>query len=147
LLGYAHLAADPSFLQEVIRPCPSLVGEGRGLGRVKIRNFHKWCSDLLWQHCIPKPSSNKFKGDAYWDEIIRRVLEAVQLGRIPAGQFGAVMIDEGHDFKPAWYQLVVQMVDPDTDSLPLVHEDGPGSGAAVWHQHRATASGFDVNFG
>jgi hypothetical protein len=93
------------------------------LDKVKIRNIHKWCSDLLWQHHIPKPSPNEFKNDAYWDEIIRRVLEAVQSGRIRAGQFGAVMIDEGHDFKPAWYQLVVQMVDPDTDSLLVLYDD------------------------
>lgn len=95
-----------------------------GVGhRVTIHNIHKWCSDLLWQYRIPKPSYNEFKGDAYWDEIIRRVLGAVTSGRIPAGQYGAVMIDEGHDFKPEWYQLVVQMVDPDTDSLLVLYDD------------------------
>lgn len=95
-----------------------------GIGhRVTIHNIHKWCSDLLWQYRIQKPSYNQFKGDAYYDEIIRRVLDAVTSGRIPAGQYGAVMIDEGHDFKPEWYQLVVQMVDPDTDSLLVLYDD------------------------
>ncbi|MFH7241798.1 MAG: DEAD/DEAH box helicase [Spirulina sp.] len=95
-----------------------------GVGhRVTIRNIHKWCSDLLKLYQIPRPSSNQFKGDAYYDEIIRRVLNAVTSGRIPAGQFGAVMIDEGHDFKSEWYQLVVQMVDPDTDSLLVLYDD------------------------
>ena len=95
-----------------------------GLGhKVTICNIHKWCSDLLWKHRIQKPSWNQFKGDAYYDEIVRRALEGVKAGRIPAGQFGAVMIDEGHDFKPEWYQLVVQMVDPDTDSLLVLYDD------------------------
>jgi len=95
-----------------------------GLGhRVTIRNIHKWCSDLLWKHRIQKPSWNQFEGDAYYDEIVRRALDGVKSGRIPAGQFGAVMIDEGHDFKPEWYQLVVQMVDPDIDSLLVLYDD------------------------
>jgi hypothetical protein len=95
-----------------------------GLGhKVNICNIHKWCSDLLWQYRIQKPSWNQFPGDAYYDELVRRALEGVKSGRIPAGQFGAVMIDEGHDFKPEWYQLVVQMVDPDTESLLVLYDD------------------------
>jgi hypothetical protein len=33
-------------------------------------------------------------------------------GLIPAGQYDAVLIDEGHDFRPEWLKLVVRMVDP-----------------------------------
>jgi superfamily I DNA/RNA helicase len=99
-----------------------LYSEGIG-HKVTIRNIHKWCSDLLWQHRIAKPSCNEFKQDAYYDEIVRRALEGVKSGLIPSGQFGAVMIDEGHDFKPEWYQLVIQMVDPSTDSLLVLYDD------------------------
>jgi superfamily I DNA/RNA helicase len=34
-----------------------------------------------------------------------------------------VMIDEGHDFKPEWLKLVVQMVDPRTNSLLVLYDD------------------------
>ena len=45
------------------------------------------------------------------------------MGEIPKGQYGAVMIDEGHDFEPEWLKLVVSMVDPDTNSLLLLYDD------------------------
>ena len=31
---------------------------------------------------------------------------------VPRGQYDAVLIEEGHDFKPAWFKLIVQMVNP-----------------------------------
>ena len=33
------------------------------------------------------------------------------------------MIDEGHDFEPDWFKLVVQMIDPASDSLLLLYDD------------------------
>jgi superfamily I DNA/RNA helicase len=42
---------------------------------------------------------------------------------IPAGQYDAVMIDEGHDFRSEWFKLVVQMVNPNTDSLLVLYDD------------------------
>lgn len=91
--------------------------------QVSIRSFHKWCSDLLWRYRIPKPSPNQFRGEAYFDEMVQRVIDGVNQGRIPSGQYGAVLIDEGHDFKPEWFKLVVQMIDPATESLLLLYDD------------------------
>jgi len=51
------------------------------------------------------------------------VITSVEKGRIPCGQYGAVMVDEGHDFEPDWLRLVVQMVDSDTSSLLLLYDD------------------------
>jgi len=91
--------------------------------KVIIRNIHKWCSDVLKKYQIPRPSSNEFPREAFWNEMMRRVLEGVEAGRVPAGRFGAVMVDEGHDFNPEWYKLVVKMVDPTTDSLLILYDD------------------------
>ncbi len=91
--------------------------------QVKVCNIHRWCSDVIWKYKLPKPSRNQYSGSAYWDALIQNVLDAVETGRIPAGQYGAVLVDEGHDFKPAWYQLVVKMVDPETDSLLVLYDD------------------------
>ena len=35
----------------------------------------------------------------------------------------AIMIDEGHDFEPEWLQLVVDSVDPESESLLLLYDD------------------------
>jgi hypothetical protein len=96
----------------------------KGIGsQVEVRNFHKWCSDLLYQYKVSKPSRNQYKGGAYYDEMVQRVIEAVAKGKIPSGCYGAVLIDEGHDFKPEWLKLTTQMVDPDTNSLLLLYDD------------------------
>jgi superfamily I DNA and RNA helicase len=34
-----------------------------------------------------------------------------------------VLIDEGHDFEPDWYKLIVQMIDPSTNSLLVLYDD------------------------
>lgn len=90
---------------------------------VQVRHFHGWCSDLLRQHRIERPCTNQFQGREYIKELVQRVIHAVDGGLIPAGQYGAVMIDEGHDFQPEWLKLTVQMVDPATNALLLLYDD------------------------
>lgn len=91
--------------------------------QVAVRHFHRWCSDLLRKHNLPKPSWNQFQGETYTEKLVQRVIQAVENGSIPAGQYGAVLIDEGHDFQPEWLKLVVQMIDPETQSLLLLYDD------------------------
>lgn len=43
--------------------------------------------------------------------------------QIPGAQYDAVLIDKGHDFRPEWLKLVVQMVDPRTNSLLVLYDD------------------------
>jgi superfamily I DNA/RNA helicase len=47
----------------------------------------------------------------------------VDKGAIPRGPYGALLIDEGHDFDESWLRLIVQMVDPDEGSLLLLYDD------------------------
>jgi hypothetical protein len=91
--------------------------------QVTVRHFHRWCSDLLWKHNVPKPSWNQLQGETYTEKLVHRVIQSVETGLIPAGQYGAVLIDEGHDFQPDWLRLVVQMIDPETQSLLLLYDD------------------------
>ena len=51
------------------------------------------------------------------------MIRGVERGHIPGGQYQAILIDEGHDFQPAWLKLVTQMVDPNTHSLLLLYDD------------------------
>ncbi len=90
---------------------------------VTVCHFHRWCSDRLRSHNISMPDWNQYKGDNYGQALVERVIQAVEAGKIPRGQYGAVMIDEGHDFQPEWLKLVAQMVDPETNSLLVLYDD------------------------
>ncbi len=97
-----------------------LIGE-RGLAdRVDVRNFHAWCHQMLTAYHVPLPESS---GPGYFVQLVEKVMEGVDRGQIPRHQYGAVMIDEGHDFEPDWYKLIVQMIDPQTNSLLVLYDD------------------------
>jgi superfamily I DNA/RNA helicase len=57
------------------------------------------------------------------EDMVQRVITGVDRRQIPSGQYQAVLIDEGHDFAPEWLKLVVQMVDPATNSLLVLYDD------------------------
>ncbi len=91
----------------------------RGLSeRVHVRNFHLWCNEMLRTYHI-KPAQVE---DAH-AAAVQAVMEGMARGDIPRGQYGALMVDEGHDFQPQWYQLVVQMVDPASNSVLILYDD------------------------
>lgn len=87
--------------------------------RVSVRTFHAWCRDQLRLFHVPLPP----EGEGFFDELVERVIHGVDRGQIPRAQYGAVLIDEGHDFKPEWFRLVAQMVDPQTNSLLVLYDD------------------------
>lgn len=92
----------------------------RGLGgRVNVHHFHEWCGDQLRTYHVEVPDT----GGQPWVRQVEAVIQGVDAGRIPRAQYGAIMIDEGHDFEPEWLKLVTQMVDPTTDSLLLLYDD------------------------
>lgn len=94
--------------------------EERGIhDRVHVYHFHDWCGEQLKRYHVPKPNP----GEHYFDELVAAVIAAADKGQIPKGQYGALMIDEGHDFQEDWLRLIVQMVDPDEGSLLLLYDD------------------------
>lgn len=88
-------------------------------GKVNVRNFHAWCRDQLRLYNVALPPN----GEGFHEEVVEYVIAAVEKGQIPRAQYGAVMIDEGHDFHPEWLKIVAQMVDPDTNSLLILYDD------------------------
>ena len=92
----------------------------RGIGdKVSVYHFHDWCGEQLRTYHIDRPQP----GDRYFDRLVETVISAAEKGAIPKGQYGAVLIDEGHDFEPEWLKLVVSMVDPETNALLLLYDD------------------------
>lgn len=96
------------------------VMEAKGLAnKVHAVHFHKWCyGQLKYSGQAMPPQSPRFL-----EELVDRVIRAVDRRQIPSGQYQAVLIDEGHDFAPAWLKLVTQMVDPSTNSLLVLCDD------------------------
>ena len=87
--------------------------------RVQVYHFHDWCSLQLKTYNVDTLPGAR----PVWERQVESVINAVDLGHIPRAQYGALLIDEGHDFEQAWLELVVQMIHPDTNSLLLLYDD------------------------
>lgn len=93
----------------------------RGLrDKVSARSFHGWCHDQLRLYHVPMPQA---EGQMYFQRLVEAVIRGVDRGQIPRAQYGAVLIDEGHDFEAEWLKLVAQMVDSETNSLLVLYDD------------------------
>ena len=109
--------------------------EAKGLAaRVHVRNFHKWCRQQLVAYGQALPA----QGADMFDQMVAGVIRGVDRGQIPAGQYQAVLIDEGHDFEAAWLKLAAQMVDPETNSLLLLYDDAQ----SIYQRRRAQQFSF-----
>ncbi|MGH8527708.1 MAG: DEAD/DEAH box helicase, partial [Gammaproteobacteria bacterium] len=91
--------------------------------KVVVCHFHDWCKRMVKAFNVSEPPwvYNDFEGSS--DRRVQALIQAVNSGQVPRAQYGAIMIDEGHDFEPEWLRLVVQMLDPDNDSLLVLYDD------------------------
>lgn len=87
--------------------------------RVHVHHFHEWCSEQLRTYHVPVMEGDEM----LYQRMVETVIQGVEKGAIPRAQYGAVMIDEGQDFEPEWLKVVVQMLDPASDSLLLLYDD------------------------
>jgi superfamily I DNA/RNA helicase len=100
------------------------VMEAKGIQeRVHVRHFHSWCVRQLNAYNIGKPPYDRRNEEAFHEGCVERVIRGVDSKHIPSAQYDAVLIDEGHDFKPEWFKLVVQMIHPDANSLLVLYDD------------------------
>lgn len=121
--------------------------QDRGIeDKVMVSTFHSWCWNMLRTYDIPKPSEKDIPN--YGERLaagVQAVIDAVERGLIPGGQYDAVLIDEAHDFAPQWLALAAKMVNPDTKSLLIVYDDAQaiykGRARPVWRQLGIDASG------
>lgn len=133
ILGYRamHLARSQNRPILVLCYNPALaarllhVVRQRGLeDRISVFDFHRWCQEMLVTYHVPVPRRDGADDRQAWPEA---VIAAVERGQIPRAQYGAVLVDEGQDFEPDWYRLIVQMVDPASKSLLVFYDDAqPG---------------------
>ncbi|WP_413705895.1 DEAD/DEAH box helicase [Ralstonia sp. Ralssp110] len=131
ILGYRaeYLAQAQAHAKPVLVLCfnralaQKLTGwiEHKGLSqKVHVRTFHSWCSDMATTYQLDKPAT--LWRDEDYAVLVQNVIDGVNRGQVPAGQYSALLLDEGHDFDPAWLRLVVQMVDPETNSVLVMYD-------------------------
>ncbi|WP_078596345.1 3'-5' exonuclease [Evansella clarkii] len=73
---------------------------------IEVRNFHSWLKNDL------KTS----------EQNIPVLLEKLENNEAIMPTYDAILIDEGQDFEPQWFQLVSQLLNPETKSLLLVED-------------------------
>lgn len=90
--------------------------------KVKVHTFHQWCRAQLLAYDVGLPARGE-GDDAFFAAMVEKLIHAVDTGLVPAGQYDGILVDEGHDFKAEWLKLVVQMVNPETNSLLVMYDD------------------------
>ena len=90
--------------------------------KISAKTFHSWCIAQLKAYNIDLPV-NEDNDDAFFRDVVDKLIGAIDRKLIPSGQYDAVLIDEGHDFRPEWLKLIVQMIDPLTNSLLVLYDD------------------------
>ncbi len=89
--------------------------------RVQVRTFHSWCQDMVRSYQLAVPPG--LQGDDYFQALAQVLQRAVDNGRVPGGQYSALLIDEAHDFEDAWLAMASRMVSPATRSLLVLYDD------------------------
>lgn len=128
ILGYRCLYLAQALQKPILVLCFNITLAARlraflsakGIGaQVQVYHFHDWCGQQLrTYHVEAQP------GEApLFERQVQAVIHAVDRGQIPRAQYGALLIDEGHDLEADWLKLVVQMIDPGSNSLLLLYDD------------------------
>lgn len=128
ILGYRCLYLAQTLHKPILVLCFNITLAARlrafisakGIGtQVQVYHFHDWCNQQLKTYQI-----DPHKGEEpLFERQVATVIAAVDRGLIPRAQYGALLIDEGHDMQADWLKLVVQMVDPESNSLLLLYDD------------------------
>lgn len=87
--------------------------------KVNVYHFHDWCGELIRSYHLELPENEEM----HYKRMVDCVVAGVENETVPRGQYGAILIDEGHDLAPEWLKLITTMVDPSTDSLLLLYDD------------------------
>ncbi|UTJ47994.1 NERD domain-containing protein [Atlantibacter subterranea] len=85
---------------------------------VEITHFHSWCYQQVHNLNIPLEKGLKFP-----ENYEKALATGFKDGLIPREQYSAVLIDEGHDFKSEWLEVLSQMVSNETNTLLFLYDD------------------------
>ena len=85
-----------------------------------VNNFHGHCRNWLLRHGdADRLQASEEDGGAFWDELVEQMADIAD----KAGPYDLLIIDEGQDFKPDWYEVLRLAMAPDYRCLWLEDED------------------------
>jgi len=92
---------------------------------IRIAHFHGFCReeiDAAKEVDLPSLADSGLDADTYYGERMPEALELAALERETG--FDAVIVDEGQDFKPAWLQVLYNLLaDQDQDVFYIFYDD------------------------
>ena len=93
---------------------------------ITVRNFHSWLKNDL----------------KIMDQNIPIIIEKLKNGEAILPTYDAIMVDEGQDFEPEWFNLVSQLLNPETQSLLLVEDRAQ----TIYKRKRSYVKDTGLNF-
>lgn len=106
--------------------------KSRGLEKkVDVYNFHAWCSALRRKY-LPDSSEPQGNTSEKLEQLFLTVDEAVRSGTLTDSGYGAVLIDEGHDFDSRWLAMIARLFSGDDQQLLLMYDDAQ----SLYHRER-----------
>ncbi|MEZ5643198.1 MAG: hypothetical protein R3E70_14390 [Burkholderiaceae bacterium] len=90
--------------------------------RVHAVHFHKWCRDQLVAYGQTLPAQHLPVGEKM-AEMVQRVITGIDRRQIPSSRVPGRARRRRPRPAPEWLRLVVQMVDPTTNSLLVLYDD------------------------
>ena len=110
--------------------------------RVQVCTFHSWCQDMVRSYQLDEPAGQR--GSDYFDALALVLERALDSGRVPGGQYTALLIDEAHDFEDAWLRMAARMVSPETQSLLVLYDDAQSIYQARRRKFNFASVGIDA---
>ena len=110
--------------------------------RVQVRTFHSWCQDMARSYQLAVPDG--LQGNDYFAALSATLARAVDSGRVPGGQYTALMIDEAHDFEDDWLRMAARMVSPASNSLLVLYDDAQSIYQARRRRFNFASVGIDA---
>ena len=79
---------------------------------LRVASFHEFCHSCARQARIPLPGPESTDAGVFEEDYPHALIEA--LGRLPSLRYDCIIIDEGQDFRPLWFEaLFAAQKDPD----------------------------------
>ncbi|HCZ9710814.1 3'-5' exonuclease [Vibrio parahaemolyticus] len=129
VLGFRSLYLAESLVKPILITCYNVTlaarlkafVEDKNLSdKVHVYNFHSWCYEVLAKNKLI--DINEQVPNEY-DDYPNLILEHLESGTLKLGQYGAILIDEGHDLEADWFRVLVKMLDPEIGCLLLLYDD------------------------
>lgn len=103
-----------------------------------VHTFHDLCRSLVEAAGEPFEAAERGQDPAFWEEVVERT-NAVLAEQSP--RYGTLVVDEGQDFEPEWYETLRLCITEDAailwleDPLQDIYDRGPVplDGFATWH--------------